>query len=302
MFSPLSRRFEHDGRKFKIEISQAGRPSAWLLEILDEEGGSTVWDDVFDGEQEALDEAIKAIEEGLDGDLDGLTPAGREFVAALTRLEETEVKDVLACTKFYAVGVLVAAATGPQLVSPREWLALLLREDARDEDALRAAVDVIMSVYNGAISCLEEGELLLSGVPTFEELGEWAAGYLVIATVDDVWTRDDVALARMNPLVKLGAQHHLEPELARGMAKKFAEIGLEHGVAEKAAEVAAVLKTAEDVMGIAVDMYDYWASERHVSALDTNPTTFRRVEPKVGRNQPCSCGSGKKYKRCCGRS
>jgi curved DNA-binding protein CbpA len=27
----------------------------------------------------------------------------------------------------------------------------------------------------------------------------------------------------------------------------------------------------------------------------------RRAEPKVGRNDPCPCGSGKKYKRCCGR-
>ncbi len=26
-----------------------------------------------------------------------------------------------------------------------------------------------------------------------------------------------------------------------------------------------------------------------------------RVGPKVGRNEPCPCGSGKKYKRCCGR-
>lgn len=26
----------------------------------------------------------------------------------------------------------------------------------------------------------------------------------------------------------------------------------------------------------------------------------RRKEPKVGRNDPCPCGSGKKYKRCCG--
>ena len=25
-----------------------------------------------------------------------------------------------------------------------------------------------------------------------------------------------------------------------------------------------------------------------------------RSEPKVGRNDPCSCGSGKKFKRCCG--
>ncbi len=29
--------------------------------------------------------------------------------------------------------------------------------------------------------------------------------------------------------------------------------------------------------------------------------TVRRTEPKVGRNDPCPCGSGKKYKKCCGR-
>ena len=26
----------------------------------------------------------------------------------------------------------------------------------------------------------------------------------------------------------------------------------------------------------------------------------RRLEPKIGRNDPCSCGSGKKFKKCCG--
>jgi SEC-C motif-containing protein len=26
----------------------------------------------------------------------------------------------------------------------------------------------------------------------------------------------------------------------------------------------------------------------------------RRTEPKAGRNDPCPCGSGKKYKKCCG--
>ena len=31
------------------------------------------------------------------------------------------------------------------------------------------------------------------------------------------------------------------------------------------------------------------------------PVTFRREAPKVGRNDPCPCGSGKKYKNCCGR-
>jgi hypothetical protein len=28
-------------------------------------------------------------------------------------------------------------------------------------------------------------------------------------------------------------------------------------------------------------------------------TTLRRTGPKVGRNAPCPCGSGKKYKKCC---
>ena len=30
------------------------------------------------------------------------------------------------------------------------------------------------------------------------------------------------------------------------------------------------------------------------------PSTFKRQGKKVGRNDPCPCGSGKKYKQCCG--
>ncbi len=30
------------------------------------------------------------------------------------------------------------------------------------------------------------------------------------------------------------------------------------------------------------------------------PVTVRRTQPKIGRNDPCPCGSGKKYKYCCG--
>ncbi len=29
--------------------------------------------------------------------------------------------------------------------------------------------------------------------------------------------------------------------------------------------------------------------------------TIRRDGPKIGRNDPCPCGSGKKFKKCCGR-
>jgi SEC-C motif-containing protein len=34
---------------------------------------------------------------------------------------------------------------------------------------------------------------------------------------------------------------------------------------------------------------------------DVGPVQFKRDAPKTGRNEPCPCGSGKKYKKCCGR-
>ena len=38
-----------------------------------------------------------------------------------------------------------------------------------------------------------------------------------------------------------------------------------------------------------------------IQSSDVN-RTVRREEPKVGRNDPCPCGSGKKYKNCCGKN
>lgn len=44
--------------------------------------------------------------------------------------------------------------------------------------------------------------------------------------------------------------------------------------------------------------------QKHPEVLQGGETvkveTIRREEPKIGRNDPCSCGSGKKYKKCCG--
>jgi len=34
---------------------------------------------------------------------------------------------------------------------------------------------------------------------------------------------------------------------------------------------------------------------------ETQGQTIRRDAPKIGRNDPCPCGSGKKYKKCCGQ-
>jgi len=32
-----------------------------------------------------------------------------------------------------------------------------------------------------------------------------------------------------------------------------------------------------------------------------NPSVTKTADKKIGRNAPCPCGSGKKYKKCCGK-
>ena len=43
------------------------------------------------------------------------------------------------------------------------------------------------------------------------------------------------------------------------------------------------------------------AAAEGVSRPKVKPETFKRVEKKVGRNEPCPCGSGKKFKQCHGK-
>jgi hypothetical protein len=86
--------------------------------------------------------------------------------------------------------------------------------------------------------------------------------------------------------------------------------------------------TVADVLGVALPRADEWRREREqVSArvarapaelpsltdepgplaartaedYYTPPVPFQHTEARVGRNDPCPCGSGKKFKKCCGR-
>ena len=61
--SDLSRRVHLDGQDYLIEIYRLEDNPTWSLEVVDEEGTSTVWDELFNTDQDALDEVLKAIEE-----------------------------------------------------------------------------------------------------------------------------------------------------------------------------------------------------------------------------------------------
>ena len=60
-----------------------------------------------------------------------------------------------------------------------------------------------------------------------------------------------------------------------------------------------IVGSAAAVTGI----YRYFEAQRLVEGQPfDDATTFRRTVPKIGRNDPCPCGSGKKFKQCCGRT
>jgi uncharacterized protein len=46
-------------------------------------------------------------------------------------------------------------------------------------------------------------------------------------------------------------------------------------------------------------MHQFW-HEYKLSQSDVYQEPYQREAPKIGRNDPCPCGSGKKYKKCCG--
>jgi hypothetical protein len=59
-----------------------------------------------------------------------------------------------------------------------------------------------------------------------------------------------------------------------------------------------VHKLHKDAQGLGTATSEKPVHEAHKDAQSA-PTPFRRETPKVGRNEPCPCGSGQKYKRCC---
>ncbi len=52
----------------------------------------------------------------------------------------------------------------------------------------------------------------------------------------------------------------------------------------------------------AIDGMNVEGESKPQNASENKPQPIRNEGPKVGRNDPCPCGSGKKYKNCCGRN
>ena len=66
IYSPLQQAYEEDGKTVEICIYRMP-DTGWTLEVVDWHNNSTVWDDEFDSDQEALDLALSELkEEGIE--------------------------------------------------------------------------------------------------------------------------------------------------------------------------------------------------------------------------------------------
>lgn len=59
--SPLSQIITHDGITVRVEIYRLDGTEGWTLELVDEEGGSTVWQDSFATDAEAFAEFMDGV-------------------------------------------------------------------------------------------------------------------------------------------------------------------------------------------------------------------------------------------------
>ena len=199
-------------------------------------------------------------------------------------------------------GYLSAIVIGPATILPSQWLPGVWGEgeDAAPgyesiEQAQRI-LELIMRHMNGIIWTLQYdadafapllGSMVYPDDPREYLEGEmWAYGFMQgIELCRQDWQPlfdDPSASAALRPIRLLGADELTEAEeaLTRWPAQREAL------TQQLAASVAAI--------------YRFWLprrQERHASLL---ASTYRREGPKPGRNDPCPCGSGKKFKKCCG--
>jgi uncharacterized protein len=203
-------------------------------------------------------------------------------------------------------GYLCAALSGPQAIPEDQWLADVLgSEDALESDAGSEAAELLRAFAVALEAELAAGEppvLLLYPKDDDEDSPSdylpWCQAYLAgVDAAEDDWFEflgetegDDEDNEEITYL-----DERLFPlMLLTGDAEAAArEHGEEWPDGEELDDVRN--ECEEDLPQAVTDIYRFWLAKRGTA-------TIRRDEPKVGRNEPCPCGSGKKFKQCCGAS
>ncbi|MDI1268840.1 MAG: UPF0149 family protein [Polaromonas sp.] len=310
--SPLAQTYSAGGHTLRIEIYRSA-DSLWILEVVDEGGTSTVWDDPFKTDRAALEAAFLAIE--TEGAHSFLTDAGKprqevpangnELFEPLTEEELDELEHFLlyeldteeGMTLDILDGFLHAIVIGPVFIHPHEWLPKVWGTED-DETPPMPSVEVfnrvlqlIMRHYNGIVSgfSMQPPEFLpLWATHTFEEqefddAEGWAYGFCEgVKLSQPAWQAllDDSEGERWyRPIGLLGGDDYSADQME-----------LTTTPAQRHVLAAAIGNNLPYI-------HAFWLPMRE--AVNERQRA-QRMSNKVGRNEPCPCGSGKKFKKCCG--
>ena len=149
--------------------------------------------------------------------------------------------------------------------------------------------------------------------------------FLLISILDQAWKDHLYAMDMLRNSIGLQAFAERDPriqykkegyryfqEMMRGVRDKVTDLIFHVHVggpveARSAYRVTGTQRPAEQAYGVSEQLRESGAAEPASAdgesrAPDEQPkvATIVRDTPKVGRNDPCPCGSGKKYKKCCG--
>jgi uncharacterized protein len=179
------------------------------------------------------------------------------------------------------LGVIHAVALTPSLMPPSAWLPEVL-PNGPGQDA-QVLIGLLLRLYNEVLDALNDGHAILPEEDDVTACEAFAAGYAAAAARDPAWIGDDDRWTFAAPFAHLAGRLDLVP--ASMLAK------LEAMPDPK-------LLTRQNLGAIVRSTHESFRKLRQ-AALPKAPTLARDSAARVGRNQPCPCGSGKKYKRCC---
>lgn len=203
-------------------------------------------------------------------------------------------------------GFFTAVVSGPEMIAPSQWLPMIWGDDEaapewESEKAFERIFGLLIRLMNSISATLMEEPMEFE--PCFLEtivegescaiVDEWCEGYMkAVALHPEGWAEMPMAY-----------EDYLAPMLMFTTDEGWDQLeGMEPQ--EIAFWQAQIVKSARRI-------HAYWLQQRageadpylYPTLLPTtaaNDEPFVREAPKTGRNEPCPCGSGKKYKVCCG--
>jgi uncharacterized protein len=183
------------------------------------------------------------------------------------------------------IGLFNAVAVAPSMMQPSTWLPVVLPDGPRanfDVVQNRALVDLLLRQYNDVVTAFDV-DAVISPPPEEEEACvHFASGFVAGAELDPAWIDDEVSLSFLAPFAYLCDRPDLIPP---------------EELEELSANPNSRAKLCKDLGDNVADAYEFF---RNTGTLSAPQTPIRREGPRVGRNDPCPCGSKKKFKRCCG--